>query len=79
MYQFIQTLSLGAVLITLVVSLWQDWGTFTTLKRMLISYLMFFFVGALMSLAVKLVGVLENDPQPEAETPPTARPKARKT
>ncbi len=61
MYQLIHNLALGAALIALVASLWQDWGTFTTLKRMLISYLGFFFLGATMALVVKLVGVLEKD------------------
>ena len=62
MYQVIHNLALGATLIALVASLWQDWGTFTTIKRMLISYLGFFFLGALMTLAVKLVGAFENSP-----------------
>jgi hypothetical protein len=62
MYQIIHNLALGAALIALVASLWQDWGTFTTVKRMLVSYLGFFFLGAIMALAVKLVGALEKDP-----------------
>jgi uncharacterized membrane protein YcfT len=62
MYQIVHNLALGATLIALVASLWQDWGTFTTIKRMLISYLGFFFLGALMTLAVKLVGAFENNP-----------------
>ena len=62
MYQIVHNLALGATLIALVASLWQDWGTFTTIKRMLVSYLGFFFLGALMTLAVKLVGAFENDP-----------------
>ncbi len=61
MYQIIHNLALGAAFIALIASLWQDWGTFTTIKRMLISYLGFFFLGSLMALAVKLVGALEKD------------------
>jgi len=59
MYQIIHNLALGATLLALVASLWQDWGTFTTVKRMLVSYMGFFFLGSIMALAVKLVGVLE--------------------
>jgi hypothetical protein len=62
MYQIVHNLALGATLIALVAGLWQDWGTFTTIKRMLISYLGFFFLGTLMTLAVKLVGAFENNP-----------------
>lgn len=61
MYQIIHNLALGAALIALVASLWQDLSLFTAVKRMLISYLGFFFLGASMALAVKLVGVLEKD------------------
>ncbi len=67
MYQIVHNLALGATLIALVASLWQDWGTFTTIKRMLISYLGFFFLGTLMALAVKLVGAFENNPADDHE------------
>ncbi len=61
MYQIIHNLALAAAFTVLVASLWQDWGLFPTVKRMLISYLGFFFLGSVMSLAVKLVGVLDKD------------------
>ena len=67
MYQIVHNLALGATLIALVASLWQDWGTLTTIKRMLISYFGFFFLGALMTLAVKLVGAFENNPADDHE------------
>ena len=67
MYQIVHNLALGATLIALVASLWQDWGTFTTIKRMLISYFGFFFLGALMTLDVKLVGAFENNPADDHE------------
>ncbi len=73
MYQIVHNLALGAALIALVASLWQDWGTLTTLKRMVISYLGFFFLGSVLSLAVKLVGALEknhpNEPESGERTP----------
>jgi len=67
MYQIIHNLALAATLIALVAGLWQDWGVFTIVKRMLISYLGFFCLGAVMALAVKLVGALEKDHLGEPE------------
>lgn len=66
--KIIHNLALGAVLVALVASLWQDWGTLTTIKRMFISYLSFFFLGAVMVLAVKLVGALEKDHPDKTDT-----------
>ncbi len=79
MYQIVHNLALGATLIALVASLWQDWGTFTTIKRMLISYLGFFFLGALMALAVKLVGAFENNPEDDQNEPDGGSRKVKKT
>lgn len=75
MYKIIHNLALGAALIALVASLWQDWGMFTTVKRMLISYLGFFFLGAVMALAVKLVGAFEKDPAGSPSAPSPNRPR----
>jgi len=69
MNKLVHNLGLAAALIALVASLWQDWGLFTTIKRMVISYLGFFFLAALMALAVKLVGVLEKDQSSEPGDP----------
>ena len=74
----IHTLALGAALIALVAGLWQDWGTFTTLKRMFISYLAFYFLGAGMALVVRLVGAMEKPGSAGDETPPAAGEKAAK-
>jgi len=79
MYQVIHNLALGAALIALIASLWQDWGTFTTIKRMFLSYLGFFFLGALMALAVKLVGAFENDPPTGGADTDAQHTKIRKT
>jgi uncharacterized membrane protein YcfT len=76
MQRIVHSLALGAALIALVASLWHDWGTFTTVKRMVIAYLGFFFVGAVLSLAVKLVGVLEKDHPATAEKTGKETPKA---
>jgi len=79
MYQIIHNLALGAAFIVLVASLWQDWGMFPTVKRMLISYLGFFFLGSIMALAVKLVGVLEKDHHNDSETGEHAPSVSQKT
>ena len=61
MNQIIRNLALMAALAVLSASLWQDWGVLTTVKRMMISYLGFFFLGSIMVLAVKLIGMLDKD------------------
>jgi len=66
MYQVVNNLALAATLIALVAGLWHDWSLLTTVKRMAISYLGFFFMGGFMALAVKLVGALEKE-RPEAD------------
>lgn len=74
MQRLIHTVALGATLIALVAGLWQDWGTFTTLKRMAVSYLGFYFLGAVLALAVRLAGALEKDrPEPETESTSATR------
>ncbi len=67
MYQLINNLALAATLIALVAGLWHDWSLLTTVRRMAVSYLGFFFLGGFMALAVKLVGLLEKDPKGAAE------------
>lgn len=65
MYQLIHTLAMGAALVALIAALWQDWGLIATLKRMFVAYLGFFILGAVMALAVRIVPLLENDPEEE--------------
>ncbi len=60
MYQLIHNLALGAALAALAAALWQDWGLVATLKKMVIAYLGFFILGAIMALAVKSVSYFEN-------------------
>lgn len=55
MYQLIHNLALAAALLALIAGLWQDWGLFSTIKKMIISYLGFFILGAIMTLAIKVV------------------------
>ena len=60
MYQLIHNLALSAALIALMAALWQDWGLIATLKKVVISYLGFFILGALMALGVRIAALLED-------------------
>ncbi len=56
----VNTIALMAAVVTLGTCIWQEWGVFITLKRVILSYLGFFFVGSVMALAVKAVPLLDN-------------------
>lgn len=62
MQSFIHNLALMASLLALVAGLWQDWEILTTVKRMLVSYLLFFFFGSVLALAVRALPLLEEKP-----------------
>jgi len=62
MQNFIHNVALMASLLALVAGLWQDWEILTTVKRMLVSYLLFFFFGSILSLAVRALPLLEGKP-----------------
>lgn len=66
MQKFIHNVALMASLVALGASLWQDWGIWTTVKRMLISYLSFYFFGSFLSLMVLAIPHLEGK-QPSAK------------
>ena len=59
MQKFIHNISLLASLIALAAALWQDWGVWLTVERMLVSYLAFFFFGSFLSLAMRAIPLLE--------------------
>ncbi len=67
MNRLINTLAMTALVITLGAGLWQDWGFFTTMKRMIFSYLGFFFLGSLLTLAVASVPLFENSATEEVD------------
>jgi|GEM_PF-2593913 len=62
MARLIHTVALIAALVVLVASLWQDWGILVTAKRAVIAYLAFFFLGAVMALAVRMVTLFDKNP-----------------
>ena len=67
MSRFVNTLAMTAAVLTLGAGLWQDWGFFATMKKMFLSYLGFFFLGGLLTLAVVSVPMFENKPTEEPE------------
>jgi uncharacterized membrane protein len=70
----IHNVALLASLAALVAGFWQDWGTWLTVKRMLISYLAF-FCGCFLILAVRALPVLEGNTKiPTASQTPERRP-----
>lgn len=56
----VNTIALMAAVVALGTCIWQEWGLFITLKRVILSYLGFFFLGSVMALAVKIVPFLDN-------------------
>jgi hypothetical protein len=74
MRKFIHNIALLASLIALAAALWQDWGIWLTVKRMLISYMGFFFFGSFLSLAIRAVPLLEGQSQSPADRMTSNRP-----
>ena len=64
MQKFMHNVALSASLIALAAGLWQDWGIWLTVKRMLISYLGFFCGSFLaLALAIKVIPLLGENPE----------------
>jgi hypothetical protein len=76
MHRIVNTLALTALVITLGAGLWQDWGVFTTMKRMILSYLGFFLLGGMLTLAVLSVPLFEEKPSESAENQKERKKKA---
>ncbi|MFO7610803.1 MAG: hypothetical protein R6X35_16710 [Candidatus Krumholzibacteriia bacterium] len=66
MTRLIHTIALAAAAVVLATGLWQGWGLWATSRRLLLAYLGFFFLSALLALAVRLVPLLDKPaPVPE--------------
>ncbi len=76
MHRFVNTLAMTAAVLTLGAGLWQDWGLLATMKKMILSYLGFFFLGALMTLAVVSVPMFESKSADESENKTKSAKKA---
>jgi hypothetical protein len=61
MQRAIQTLALGAALLVVVAGIWQSWALVTTLKRLVLAYLAFFFLGSVGALAVRAGAVFDDE------------------
>ena len=68
MQRLIQTIALIAALAVLTVSLWQGWGLVTTVKRLVVAYLGFFFLGALAVFALRAGTLYEKPSAPASES-----------
>jgi len=67
MQRIVNTIALLAAVITLGAGIWQDWGLLSTLKRMVLSYLGFFFLGALLAVVMMIIPHFEKTETPDAE------------
>lgn len=65
MHNFIHNVALLASLMALVAGLWQDWEVLTTLKRMLVSYLVFYFLGSFLFLAIRALPLVGSPRNPD--------------
>jgi hypothetical protein len=72
MLRFIQTLALGAALVTLITCIWRDYGVLAAVPRVAIAYLATFFLGALLALGGRFLADAAN----HATTPAAAAGKA---
>jgi hypothetical protein len=79
MRHLIQTLSVGAALVTVAVGVWRDYGLALTLKRTVMAYLAVYGLSAVSCLAGRaaLHGVRDPEPPPEPD-PAEMRRQARK-
>ena len=67
MQRLIQTIALIAALAVLTVSLWQGWGLVTTVKRLVVASLGFFFLGAMAVFAMRAGTLYEKPSAPVSE------------
>ncbi len=76
MHRIVNTLAMSAAVITLGAGLWQDWSLLVTLKRMLLSYMGFFFLAGILAVAVLSVPMFEKKPENKNSPENKKAPKA---
>jgi hypothetical protein len=69
MVRLIQTLALGAALVTLATCIWRDYGVLAALPRVVVAYLAAFFLGAVIALGGRLLTDLAAKPAPPPPDP----------
>ncbi len=76
MQRIVNTIAMLAAVVTLGAGIWQDWGLLSTLKRMFLSYLGFFFLGALLAVGMLIIPHFDKkEPEVEPEKPAHGRKK----
>jgi len=79
--RIIQTIALGAALISIALGIWRDYGSMLALKRALIAYLAAYFLAGISCLAFRAALHAVRDPEPvqeEEENSADAKRKARR-
>lgn len=74
MARLIHTIALAAASVVLAVGLWKGWGLWAAGRRMVLAYLGFFFLGAALTLVMRLVPLFD---RPADAAPPGAHPRRR--
>jgi len=81
MGRLVQSIALGAAMVSLALGVWRDYGAYTALKRAVLAYLAAYFLAGGLGLATRAalsaVRDPEPDPEPEAETDRRRRRKRR--
>ncbi|PID79739.1 hypothetical protein CSB20_09230 [bacterium DOLZORAL124_64_63] len=72
MQRIVNTIALLAAVITLGAGIWQDWGLLSTLKRVVLSYLGFFFLGAVLAMLMMIIPYFEQTEAPANEADKSA-------
>jgi hypothetical protein len=67
MQRLIHTVALGAALVAVLSCLWGDYGPLVGLKRAVVSYLVFYCVGALLALVYRTGVLAEGRPPAEPQ------------
>ena len=75
MARLIHTIALAAASVVLAVGLWKGWGLWAAGRRMVLAYLGFFFLGAALTLVMRLVPLFERpgDAAARRRAPPPPR------
>ena len=78
MQRLIHTIALTAALVAVLSCLWGDYGLLVGFKRAVISYLVFYCVGALLALVYRTGVLAEGRPPPEARPKPSGNAEGAK-
>ncbi|MCP4292331.1 MAG: hypothetical protein GY780_10930 [bacterium] len=60
MHRFVNTIAMAASVVTLGAGLWQNWGMLATMKKMIMAYMGFFFLGSMMTLLIVSIPMFES-------------------